>query len=156
MILLRLALLVVAIGVLLGASSGLARVLPCPSIQPQPGLTADFYTTWSSMIFLVCVIYLMIPIVSFQFWAVSLSPSLAIVFVFVFAQSGDWRFALFLAIQCAITIGVSLTFNAVATGLAEVLQWPSLTLRIIALPVAYVTATGWGYVQAIGFAQSLC
>ncbi len=156
MILVRLCLIALAIGGIVGAASGMAHLMPCPSIQPPPGLTADFFAVWSSVIFLACLVYVAIPLVNFQIWGALLGPALGLGFAVAFAQSGEWRFALFLAIQCAITIGLSLAFNAIATALAEVFQWHPWVLKIIALPLAYTAATGWGYVQAIGFSQSLC
>ncbi|WP_300034182.1 hypothetical protein [uncultured Roseobacter sp.] len=156
MILLRLLMVAFGVGVILALASGLAQALPCPHTQPPSGLATDFFNTWSTVIFVACLIYMFIPILSFQIWAVALGPTLAIGFVIAFAQSGEWRFALFLAIQCAITIGLSLTFNAVVTVLAETLKWSPWTFKLLALPAAYLAANGWGYVQAVGFAQSLC
>lgn len=152
----RLSMAVFGVGILFALISGLTHLIPCPQIKPPPGLTSDLLNTWSWVVFWVCLFYVAIQIRSFQVWAATLGPALAIGFVLAFSTFGEWRFAYFLAIQCAITIGVSLTFNAVATGLADMLNWSPWTLKLIALPAAFAAANGWGYVQAIGFAQSLC
>lgn len=156
MIVFRLALVALGLTVIVGITSGVASILPCPQVTAPPGLTSDFFSTWSAVIFFACLVFVAIPFLSFQLWAAALPVLLGGGFALAFAQTGEWRFALFLGIQCAITIAVSLTFNAVATAMAEVLDWSHWTLKIIALPIAYATANGWGYVQAIGFSQSLC
>ena len=156
MIFLRLFLLGASIAVIISAASAFSYFLPCPSTQPPPGLRADFFATWSAVIFFACLVYVMIPVLSFQVWAALLGPTLALGFAIAFAQSGAWNFALFLLIQCAITIALALVFNAIATASAEVLEWPSWAFKVLALPAAYMAANGWGYVQAIGFAQSMC
>lgn len=156
MVFARLAVTAFGLGVFFALISGVAQLFPCPQIQPPSGLASDVFSTWSWVVFWICLFYVSIHIRSFQMWAATLGPALAIGFALAFSTFGEWRFAYFLAIQCAITIGLSLTFNAVATGFADLLNWSPWLLKLVALPAALAAANGWGYVQAIGFAQSLC
>ncbi len=98
----------------------------------------------------------MLPWANFQFWASALPTALMFFFGVGFYLSGDWRFAEFLLIHGILTIFVTLVFKAIVLVLSETLEWNPLFLGVIALPMAYLLADGWAYVQAIGFSQSLC
>lgn len=156
MILLRIGIIVLFLAVLLGASNLIASWLPCPDPNPPAGLTADFYATWSFVIFGSCAVYVLIPFSSFQFWASALPVGLIVIFVYAFSQTGAFDHAIYLLIEGIFAIGLALFFKLIAEGIIAVMKTEGFMIRAVALLGAYFASAGWARVQALGFSASLC
>jgi hypothetical protein len=153
--------IIVAIGIIV-FSSALIEVdsnfnswFPCPDPNPPPGLTQQFYTTWSLLLFIICAIYILIPFGGFQFWASVLPISLLVVFSYAFTYGGAPSHALYLSIEGIFALFLGIVFKGIAEATISV-AGASFIIRMIALLAAYFGSAVWAKVQAIGFVYEVC
>lgn len=154
-IVLRVALVALFFAVLLGLTEWLEYRFACPDPTPPPGLAAEFYRTWSGLVFGFCAIFILMPLKPFQLWASGLPLGLLVIFVDAFRRTGAFDHALYLLIEGIFAFGLALVFKLIAEGAIMVLDlvWP---IRLIAMLAAYAGAQGWARVQAPGFTASVC
>lgn len=156
MILVRIGILVLGCLIFIGAVEVLEGWFPCPDPNPPAGLGAAILTRWGWLVWLVCLVYTVIPVRTFQFWSLALPMGFLFVSILAFYISGDFPHALFLFVHGVISILFTVVAVVVVSTLVEMLQWGSM-LRFVVVPlVSYVAVSSWAYVQAIGFSQSVC
>lgn len=107
---------------------------------------------WSTLIFLACGLYAVIPLSTFRVWSIAMPAFFGVPFVLIFTLSGGGSHALFLVIALVFGTIYGVICNLVVTAILQKAGWLKW---VVALFVAYF-AQIWALAQAIGFSADFC